>query len=145
MPEAFANLPSWALFALGVVYLAFQFAKWFVSRRTETQRTEAVREYVRRTRPDDLGDAQDLRLLLEQDRATQESLSLAREGRDAMARIEGAMAEQTVLLARLAEMLEQQQRSQAEIAEALRDVAHEVTDWRRRTQLRTIDGRAVEG
>lgn len=162
MGELASQLPEIGIFALLVIGVVIQFAKWVIERRDKQAERAEIERYRKSRVPgsdpppkfrDEEGTGRhDVRLMLEQDRTTQRILSLTEESAEILRRLAESHQQQGALMVRVVEMLERESAthdailtSQREIAATLRAVAEELTDWRRRTRLASVDDRAVQG
>lgn len=142
--EILGQLPAWAIFCLGVVWLAFQAVTRIVEQKREKERAEVVRRYRESRSPDsdppppvtprEATGSYDVRLLLDQDRTTQEILSLARQNDATMRGLAQTLAGQGAVLERMAQTLdrivtlqEREQETHDALITAQREIAKAVS------------------
>jgi hypothetical protein len=127
------QLPAWALFAIALVWITFQFVLKIVEWAGKKRDERARREYRERrgvsfdgtsvrsdkSRPSEDTGRHDLRSVLEDEREREQRLEIVsntRQHAEMMNRLVAAESGQTMLLTRIVETLEQQSRNQQQMA-----------------------------
>ncbi len=150
MEGAFENLPAWALFGLGVLWLTFQFVQKFLEKQTEKRDAAARREYRARSkdrltnhsfngkpsvgapnpRPSEDTGRHDLRAILEEEREREQRLEIlgnTRAHADLMQRLVAAETGQADLLKKVVSMQEQQGKTLESVAQTQKAIVRFLT------------------
>lgn len=150
MEGAFENLPAWALFGLGVLWLTFQFVQKFLEKQTEKRETAARREYRKKrseerltnysldgssvrpaaSRPSEDTGRHDLRAMLDEEREREQRLEILGNTRahvELMQKLVAAETGQAELLKKVVAMQEQQGKTLESVAETQKAIVRFLT------------------
>ena len=151
MEGAFENLPAWALFGLGVLWLTFQFVQKFLEKQTEKRDERARLEYRKKrheerltnhslgggasvqpapSRPSEDTGRHDLRALYAEEREREQRLEIlgnTRAHADLMRRLVEAETGQAALMQRVVAMQEQQGKTLESVAETQKAIVRFLT------------------
>lgn len=151
MTDVLDRLPAWGILLAVVVWLSLQaverVAKWRVDRRSHPPEAHPPAVHTHARHDDETTGQHDVRLVLDADRRAQEVLTTSRENHAILKRLADAEVQQSALLVRIVDLVQRQGdqqaaivQRQAETASVLRDIAKELTDWRRTTTTVVRDG-----